>query len=285
MLALVTLLPHHLRMTFLHAALRLAAAILVPVILSPPAFAQAMDPASEAGDAPHRDELLVLAASSLTSVFEAVGRQYRQETGQPVKFSFAASAALARQVEAGLRADIFASADAEWMDYLYERKLINGASRRTIARNRLVLVAPASSSVQLRIAPGFPLVAALAGGRLATGDPDYVPVGRYARAALTRLGSWDEVAPHLARAENVRAALAFVARGEAPLGIVYATDARDEKRIRVVDVFTESLHPPILYPAAATTVARPAAKRFLAFLSGPKGQALLREHGFIAPPL
>ena len=141
-------------------------------------------------------------------------------------------------------------------------------------------IAPADSATQLKIAPGSTLAQALGAGRLASADPDSVPAGLYGRAALIKLGVWDSVQSRLARAENVRAALAYVARGEAPLGIVYLTDAQAEKRVRVVDVFPEDTHPPILYPAAMTANAQPVAQKYLAFLSGPQARAIFRRYGF-----
>jgi molybdate transport system substrate-binding protein len=232
---------------------------------------------------PGQPGLLVFAASSLTDALQEIGAAYARDTGQPAKFSFAASAVVARQIESGARADVFVSADVEWMDYLAKRGLIDASTRRDVAGNRLVLVAPADSTVRLTIAPGFALAAALGNGRLATGDPDYVPAGRYARSALMALGAWDSVASRLARTDNVRSALAFVARGEAPLGIVYRTDALIESRVRIVDLFPESSHPPIAYPAAAIRNAAPGAARFVEFLGGSTGRAIFARYGFIAP--
>jgi molybdate transport system substrate-binding protein len=234
----------------------------------------------EAADAP-REPLLVFAAASLTDVLQDIGTTYTRETGQPVKFSFAASSALAHQVEAGAQADVFFSADTDWVDYLQSRKLIDAATRVDVVGNRLALVAPADSKIALRIAPGFALRAALgADGRLATGDPDSVPVDRYAHAALVSLGVWDSIADRLVRADNVRAALAFVARGETPLGIVYRTDALIEKKVRIVDTFPSSSHPPILYPAAATTHAGPGARQFVQSLTNRATQEIFRKYGF-----
>src|ERR1044072_5020018 len=190
-----------------------------------------------------KQELLVFAAASLTNVLDEIGTAYTQQTKQSVKFSYAASSALARQLEAGSRADAFLSADLEWMDYVQARNLIDRSTRRDLLSNRLVLVAPADSKLVLKIAPGFALGAALgSNGRLATGDPESVPVGKYARSALTSLGVWNDVADRLVRADNVRSALAFIARGETPLGIVYETDAMVEKRVRIVDFFPEDSH-------------------------------------------
>lgn len=227
-----------------------------------------------------KEELTVFAASSLTNVIEEIGAAYAQATGVTVRPSFAASSALARQIESGARADVFFSADTEWMDYLQARQLLKNDSRRDVVGNALVLIAPVDSEVQLKIAPGFPLDKALGDRRLATGDPDTVPVGKYARAALTHLGVWSAVAAKVARAENVRAALAFVDRGEAPLGIVYATDALVDKKVRIVDTFPANSHPPITYPIAETATARPAAAAFVAYLRGLEGQAVFRKYGF-----
>ncbi|MGZ5940007.1 MAG: molybdate ABC transporter substrate-binding protein, partial [Rhizomicrobium sp.] len=171
--------------------------------------------------------------------------------------------------------------DAEWMDYLDGRGLIAHATRRNLLGNRLVLIAPRDSNMSLTIEPHFNLLAALHGGRLSIADPDTVPAGKYARTALTTLGVWNSVADHLANAENVRVALAYVARGEAPLGIVYSTDAFSEKRVHIVATFPESSHTPIVYPAALTRDAKPEAQAFLDFLSGPEARAIFEKNGFI----
>lgn len=224
--------------------------------------------------------ITVFAAASMTNVLEELAADFTKATGTTVTLSFAASSALARQIEAGARVDAFVSADEEWMNYLVVRKLIEPASRRDVAGNALVLIAPADSTVALTIKPGFALRAALADGRLAVADPDTVPAGRYAQAALTRLGVWERVAGRLANADNVRAALAFVARGEAPLGIVYATDARIEKRVKLVGVFPAFAHAPIRYPAAVPVGGRKAGGAFLDFLVSPAGQAVFTRYGF-----
>ncbi len=182
-----------------YALLRLVAAAILPLATSMPAVAAN---GKEPG-------LLVFAAASLTNVLGDLSRAYEQQGGAPVKLSFAASSVLARQVEAGGKADVFIPADQEWMDYLQSRGLIEKPSRRNLVGNRLVLIAPADSKLELRIAPGFPLAAALGGGRLSTGDPDTVPVGRYARSALVSLGVWDDMADRLVRADNVRSAMMF----------------------------------------------------------------------------
>jgi molybdate transport system substrate-binding protein len=239
---------------------------------------------ARAADAPDQ-ELLVFAAASLTNVLDEIGTAYTQQTRWHVKFSYAASSALARQLEAGARADVFFSADLEWMDYVQARDLVDRSTRRNLVGNRLVLVAPADSKIDVKIAPGFALGAALgSNGRLATGDPDSVPVGKYARSALTSLGVWNEVADRLVRADNVRSALAFIARGETPLGIVYETDARVEKRVRIVDFFPADSHPPILYPVAVTAHAHPQSRQFVEFLQSAPAQEAFRKYGFMPIP-
>ena len=233
---------------------------------------------------PARRELLVFAAASLSDALEEVGQAFTAATGVRVAASYAASSVLAKQIEAGAPADAFFSADVAWVDYLEKRGLIQPSSRRDVLRNTLVLIAPADSTLRLRIAPGFDLAGALKGGRLAIADPDSVPAGEYARAALTRLGVWSQVADRAVRGENVRAALAYVARGEAPLGIVYRTDAQAERRVRVVDVFPEDSHPPITYVVALTSRARPEAAQLVEFLTGDAARQIFVRYGFTAPP-
>ena len=227
-----------------------------------------------------KPSLTVFAAASLTNALQELGDGFTRETSIPVRFSFASSAALARQIESGSPADIFFSADLEWMDYLQTRNLIQRDTRHDVLGNRLVLIAPADSKIQLKIEPHFPLASTLGKGRLTTGDPDSVPVGRYAREALTTLGVWDAVADRLVRADSVRSALAFVDRGEAPLGIVYQTDALIDKHVRVVDVFPATSHLPIVYPIALTLAAKPEAARFVAYIRGPAGDAIFKAYGF-----
>lgn len=234
-----------------------------------------------AGDATATQPVTVFAAASLTDVLQKLGDDFTRASGVPVRFSFASSAALARQIESGAGADVFVSADAQWMDYLEQRGRIRAASRRDLVGNRLVLIAPSDSRIELRIAHGFPLLQALRGGRLAVADPDSVPAGRYARQALAALGAWSEVADRLVRAEDVRHALIFVARGESPLGIVYRTDALVEKRVRIVDSFPDGSHAPIRYPVAVTADALPAASRFVDFLGGAAARAAFEDFGFV----
>jgi molybdate transport system substrate-binding protein len=228
-----------------------------------------------------RPAIVVFAASSLTDAMQLLGADFGKSTGIDVKLSFAASSALARQIESGAPADVFFSADIGWMDYLQSHKLIQTESRHDLLANRLVLIAPVISTLSLKIAPHFALAQALGKGRLATGDPDSVPVGRYARAALTTLGVWDSIADRLVRAENVRAALAFVDRGEVPLGIVYKTDALVDKGVRTVDTFPADTHAPITYPIALTVGAKSDAAKFAAYLSTPAADAVFVKYGFI----
>lgn len=225
--------------------------------------------------------VLVFAAASLQTALTAIGAEWQKETGRRVSFSFAASSALARQIEQGAPADLFASADLEWMDWVQARNLIRPDSRTTLLANSLVLIAAREDPVQLSIAPGFALAAAIGSSRLATGDPRAVPVGRYAQAALTALGVWDAVSPRIAGADNVRSALALVARGEARFGIVYATDARVEPRVRVVGTFPPGTHPPIAYPFSLTAgSSHPDAAAFLAYLRSPAADRIFAAEGF-----
>ena len=227
-----------------------------------------------------KPSITVFAAASLTNVLQELGDGFTKDASIPVRFSFAASSALARQIENGSRADMFFSADLEWMDYLESRKLIQSATRHDVVGNQLVLIAPADSKVVLKIQPHFALAAILGKGRLATGDPDSVPVGRYAHEALANLGVWDEVSARLVRADSVRSALAFVDRGEAALGIVYATDALIDKKVRVVDAFPAATHMPIVYPVALTIGAKADAAKFLAYIRGPAGSVAFQHYGF-----
>jgi molybdate transport system substrate-binding protein len=241
-------------------------------------FCAAAAPVATAAD--DSQTVLVFAAASLTDVLDELGKAFTAETHIQVKSSLAASSALAKQIEAGAPADVFFSADLEWMDYLDQRKLLKPGSRHDVVLNRLVLIAPADSKVSVKIAPGFDVLKALGDGKLATGDPDSVPVGKYAHAALEKLGVWDKVQSRIVRAENVRAALAFVARGEAPLGIVYRTDALAEKRVRIVDEFPPDSHPPVTYPIALTTHGSAQAQKFEDFVSGDAAKAIFKKFGF-----
>ncbi|MBL0936829.1 MAG: molybdate ABC transporter substrate-binding protein [Rhizobiaceae bacterium] len=228
-----------------------------------------------------QEPVTVFAAASLKTALDAISESWSQEEGRQATVSYAGSSALARQIEEGAPADLFISADLDWMAYLTDRDLIDTASERRLLGNRIVLVAPADSSVELSIAPGFDLAGALGDGRLAMANIDAVPAGRYGKAALESLGVWDGVADKVAQAENVRAALQFVALGEAPLGIVYQTDATVEPGVRVVGAFPEDSHEPIIYPAALTVdSANPDAAAFLNYLQGDAARAIFEEQGF-----
>ncbi len=227
-------------------------------------------------------DLTVFAAASLKEALDEQVRDFEPAAARKIVVSYAASSALAKQIEAGAPADLFISADEEWMDYLSEHGLVSRASRVDLLRNRLVLIAPAASGVVTRIAPDFPLAALLGGGRLAIADPDHVPAGRYAKSALESLGVWVDVSQRVARTENVRAALALVSRREAPLGIVYRTDAIADPSVRTVAEFPASAHAPIIYPAALTAHASsPLAARFLASLQSRRARAVWEKHGFL----
>jgi molybdate transport system substrate-binding protein len=227
-------------------------------------------------------ELVVFAAASLQNAFEAIGRRYRQQGGAAVRHSFASSGVLARQIEQGAPAAVFASADEQWMDYLAQRKLLAAGTRKRLLGNRLVLVVPAGNPVSVELAPGFDFAKLLGpDGRWATGDPGSVPVGRYAQDALTKLGAWDFAQTRLVRAENVRVALAFVERGEARAGVVYQTDAAVSSKVRVAGVFPADSHAPVAYPVAA--IAKndsPAGRAFLRFLEGADAREIFVRHGF-----
>jgi len=223
----------------------------------------------------------VSAAASLKEALDEQSRQFETRTGDKVVVAYAASNALAKQIETGAPADVFISADLEWMDYLDQRRLLAPKTRVTLLHNTLVLIAPATSKINLKIGPGFGLSSALAGERLAMANPDSVPAGKYGKNALETLGVWTSVEKQLARTENVRAALALVARREAPLGIVYSTDAFAEKGVRVVDTFPASSHPPILYPAAVVAASRSTAARpFLDYLHSAAASPIWEKYGF-----
>jgi molybdate transport system substrate-binding protein len=239
------------------------------------AFLLGLSPAAGA------ETVSVFAAASLREVMDALGREFEKATGHRVVVVYAASNALARQIEAGAPADVFVSADAEWADYVESRGLARAGSRRDVAGNELVLVAPAKSApTRLRIGPGFPLAKALGPGRLAVANPDAVPAGKYAKTALATLGIWDSVKGRLAPAENVRTALAFVATGEAPFGIVYRSDAVSERGVRVVDTFPPAVHPPIVYPLLVLKNAKPAGVDFAAHVAGSVSRRTWERFGF-----
>lgn len=225
----------------------------------------------------------VFAAASLTDALRDLARQWQARGHAAARFSFAASSALARQIEQGAPADLFISADEPWMDYVQQRGLIVNATRVSVLGNALVLVAPAAAARPVALTRGTDLAALLGPqGRLATGDPAHVPVGRYAQAALTWMGQWEMLSPRLARAENVRAALLLVERGEAPYGVVYATDAAASGGVRVVGTFPAESHPPVSYPFALTRRAqdRAEARALFAFLTGAEATPTWRRFGF-----
>ncbi len=240
-------------------------------------FLLALSPLSAA----HAQDVVVFAAASLKNALDDAAHSFEKQGGTPVKISYAASSQLAKQIESGAPADIFISADLAWMDYLQKRNLIEPASRRNLLGNQLVLVAPAGSGAKVDIKPGFDLVGLLKGGRLAMADPDTVPAGKYGKAALEKLGIWQSVMPHVAGAENVRAALLYVDRKETPLGIVYATDAASDPNVEIAGVFPEDTHPPIIYPIALTAASKnPAAAKFLGFVESEAAQPAFQKQGF-----
>ena len=231
----------------------------------------------------HAETVTVFAAISLNGSLDSVAKQYEAATGNRVVISFAASSALARQIENGAPADVFISADTEWADYLIGKRRLRADTRTIVLTNELVLVAPKASKLQLTIAPGFPLAAALDRERLVLSQ-EAVPVGKYAKAALESLGVWAGVQNQVARAENARAAVLMVSRGNAPLGIVYRTDALADSGVRIVDTFPASSHPPILYAAGLISGrVSPAASEFLAYLRGATARAIWEQHGFKVP--
>lgn len=229
----------------------------------------------------HSVDLTIFAAASLREALDENIKAFVANSGHKVRVAYAGSNTLAKQIENGAPADLFISADAEWMDHVARLKLLAPGTRHDLVTNRLVLVAPAASPQKLAIAPGFALAGALGGGRLALANPDTVPAGRYAKAALMQLGVWSAVEKSLTRSESVRAALVLVARGEAPLGIVYATDAQAEPRVRVVDTFAARLHPAVVYPAAVLAGRlNPASQALLDHLGGADAGVVWLRHGF-----
>jgi molybdate transport system substrate-binding protein len=242
---------------------------------------------SLAGPATAADTTLtIFAAASMKNALDEVDAAYTAATGIKVVASYAASSTLARQIAQGAPADAFLSADTDWMDDAIRQKTINEATRIDLLGNSIVLVAPKESPINaVTIGPGFDLARLAGDGRIATGDVQAVPVGKYAKAALQKLGAWDAVATRFAMADSVRAALALVARQEAVLGIVYATDARVEPAVKIVGRFPDDSHPPIIYPVAATVTATPAAGGYLDFLRSPVARAIFERYGFtVLPP-
>jgi molybdate transport system substrate-binding protein len=226
--------------------------------------------------------LVIFAAASLKNALDEIAAAWTRETGKPApKISYAASSALAKQIEQGAPAALFISADIDWMDYAEKKDLLKKDTRVNLLGNKIVLIAPKDSKVAVEIKPGFDLAKALAGGKLAMANVDAVPAGKYGKAALEKLGAWKGVKDSIAQAENVRAALVLVARGEAPLGIVYSTDAAAEPNVKIVGAFPADSHPPIIYPAALTKDTKSAdSKSFLDYLKGSKARPAFEKQGF-----
>ena len=248
--------------------LLVAVAVLVAVFFAAPQPAAA-------------DDVVVFAAASLKDALDAINADWQKSTGKHATISYAASSALAKQIESGAPADVFISADLDWMDYVDQKKLIADGTRRNLFGNSLVLIAPADSTARVDIASNFPLAKLLNGGKLAMADPAAVPAGKYGKAALTKLGVWDSVSGQVAAAENVRACLQLVARGEAPFGIVYKTDAAIEPKVKILATFLANSYPAIIYPVGVTAPSKnPDAKAFEAYLSGPEAQKQFEYFGF-----
>ncbi len=230
---------------------------------------------------PQEKPIVVFAAASMKNALDEVDAVFTAKAGTKVVASYAASSALMKQIEQGAPADVFLSADVDWMDYGSKKKLTKDDSRFNLLGNRLVLIASKDSKIQnVTIGPGFDLAGLAGSGRIAVGDVRAVPAGLYAKAALEKLGAWTAVEPKLAMAENVRAALVLVARGEAPLGIVYETDAKIEHGVKIVGVFPDDSHPPIIYPVALTITAKPDAATYLAFLRTQTAKSIFERYGF-----
>jgi molybdate transport system substrate-binding protein len=225
--------------------------------------------------------LTVFAAASMKNALDDIDAAYTTKTGVRIVASYAASSALAKQIEQGAPADIFASADTDWMDYAVAKKNINEPTRVSLLGNAIVLIAPKDSKIDnVTLGPGFDLAKLAGDGKIATGDVKAVPVGKYAKAALEKLGAWSAAEPKFAMAENVRAALLLVSRGEAALGIVYSTDAKVDPGVKIVGTFPADWHPAIIYPVAATTTAKAEAADYLAFLRSSTAKAIFEKYGF-----
>src|SRR5262249_17210883 len=234
------------------------------------------------GVARAQNEVVIFAAASLKNALDEIAATWAKDTGKPApRISYAASPTLAKQIEQAAPADLFISADLDWMDYLAGKNLIKPDSRFNLLGNKIVLIAPKDSKLATVGIKGDDLAKALAGGRLSMANVDSVPVGKYGKAALEKLGAWNAVKDHLAQAENVRAALLLVARGEAPLGIVYGTDAAAEPAVKIVASFPQDSYPPIIYPAALTKESSNAdATAFLNFLRSGKARTAFEKQGF-----
>lgn len=257
--------------------LRLARRLLTAAATAAGLWVAAVLPAAAA------ERVAVFAAASTTDALTEVAAAFTADTGVAVAPSFASASTLAKQIEQGAPAEVFLSANTQWMDYLADKGLVIADSRADLLGNDLVLIAPADSAVvAVDIGPGLDLVALLNGGRLAVGDPDHVPAGQYAKAALETLGLWTATERRLARQNDVRSAVALVQRGEAPLGIVYSTDAAAAEGVKTVGVFPGDSHPPITYPVALVTETE-AGRAFLAFLKSDAARAIFARHGFTVP--
>ncbi len=257
------------RRTWLGRSLGIAAALLLgSSIIHSPARAQGSD-------------LVVFAAASLKNALDDINAQWKKETGKEARISYAASSALAKQIENGAPAQMFISADIPWMDYVEKKNLIKADTRSNLLGNRIVLIAPADKAKAIDIKPGFDLAKIVGDGRLAMANVDAVPAGKYGKAALEKLGAWDSVSAKVAQADNVRAALLLVSRGEAPAGIVYQTDAAADPKVKIIGTFPENTHPPIIYPIALTASATsPDAAAFLAYIRSAKAKPLFEAQGF-----
>lgn len=228
-----------------------------------------------------QDTVTVFAAASMKNALDDANAAFARATGIKVVASYAASSALAKQIESGAPADVFVSADLQWMDYAAQKSLIKPDSRVNLLGNKLVLIAPADSKLaSVTIGQGFDIAKLAGDGRIAVADVKAVPAGLYAKAALEKLGGWAAAEPKLAMAENVRATLSFVARGETPLGIVYATDAKVEPKVKIVGVFPDGSHPPVIYPVAATSIAKTDAAKYISFLRGSEAKTIFEKYGF-----
>lgn len=226
-------------------------------------------------------DVIVFAAASLKNALDAVNAQWQKETGRKAAISYGASSALARQIEAAAPAQMFISADLDWMNYVAGKNLIKPDTRSNLLGNRIVLVAPKDKAQPVDIKPGFDLAKVIGDGRLAMANVDAVPAGKYGKAALEKLGVWASVSGRIAQAENVRAALLLVSRGEAPAGIVYQTDAAAEPKVAIIGTFPEDTHPPIIYPIALTANAtHPDAAALLAYIRSPAARPLFEAQGF-----
>jgi molybdate transport system substrate-binding protein len=243
-------------------------AVVAPILCAAPALAQ-------------ERTITIFAAASMKNALDDINAAFLKASGVKVVASYAASSALAKQIEQGAPADIFASADLDWMDYSSQKKTIREDTRVNLLGNRLVLIAPSDAKMdKVAIGPGLDLARLIGDGRIATADIAAVPVGKYAKAALQKLGIWPSVEKKFAFAENVRAALALVARGEAVLGIVYETDAKIEPSVKIVGAFPAGSHAPIVYPVAATTIAKPEAAAYLDFLRSNTAKIVFEQYGF-----